>query len=134
VEPELVVLDESLQALGLAQEQLIALALLVGTDYNPGGVKGIGPRKALALVQRHGTNFAKLFSEANWEAHCERGWQELMELIRTIPKTDEYELRWRSPDRKGLLQFLVDERGFGRERVEKAIAALPQEGLGAFFA
>jgi flap endonuclease-1 len=132
VSPELIILDESLAGLGLDRDRLIALALLVGTDYNPGGVKGIGPKKALALVRKHGTDHAALFAEARWTDHCPLDWRELMTLIKTIPVTDGYALRWRPPDRKALLAFLVDERGFGRERVEKSIGAIPQEGLGAF--
>ena len=45
VKPELVKLDENLANLGMDNEQLIALAMLVGTDYNVGGIKGIGPKK-----------------------------------------------------------------------------------------
>ena len=33
--------------------QLILLGLLVGTDYNPKGIKGIGPKTALKLVKQY---------------------------------------------------------------------------------
>ena len=42
--------------LGLHREHLVALALLVGCDYNIGGVSGIGCQNAIRLikgVQRH---------------------------------------------------------------------------------
>ena len=42
---------ENLNTLGIDQDQLIALAMLVGTDYNKGGIKGIGPKNALKLVK-----------------------------------------------------------------------------------
>ena len=38
---------------GITREALVDLAMLVGTDFNE-GIKGIGPKKALALVQRYG--------------------------------------------------------------------------------
>ena len=52
--PELLTLDDELSRWGITREGLIDLALLVGTDFND-GVHGIGPKKALALVQRHGS-------------------------------------------------------------------------------
>src|SRR5204862_7904149 len=46
--PELIELDRFLQTLGITREQLVDVAILIGTDFNP-GVKGIGPKKALKL-------------------------------------------------------------------------------------
>src|SRR3989441_1888032 len=43
--PELIKLSENLTLLGITREQLVDLAILVGTDFNQ-GVKGIGPKKA----------------------------------------------------------------------------------------
>src|SRR5207253_5737480 len=51
--PELVKLAENLQTLGISREQLVDLALLVGTDFNE-GVMGIGPKKGLALIRKYG--------------------------------------------------------------------------------
>ena len=62
VKPELIELKEVLQELNLKQDQLIALAILVGTDYNPGGVKGIGPKTALKLIHEY-KDFDTLFKE-----------------------------------------------------------------------
>ena len=53
ITPEVIDLRRMLDALGITRAQLIDLGLLVGTDFHP-GVKGIGPKKALALVTRHG--------------------------------------------------------------------------------
>src|SRR3989338_2847014 len=55
VKPEMISLSETLNNLGITHEQLIILSILVGTDYNIGGVKGIGPKKALKLIKEHGT-------------------------------------------------------------------------------
>ena len=52
--PELLTLDDELSRWGITRQGLIDLAILVGTDFN-NGVHGIGPKKALALVQRHGS-------------------------------------------------------------------------------
>src|SRR5262245_23797573 len=51
--PELLDLERLLAGWRITREQLIDLAILVGTDFNE-GVKGIGPKKALKLVQEYG--------------------------------------------------------------------------------
>ena len=51
--PEMIVLERLLDGWGITREALVDLAILVGTDFND-GIKGIGPKKALALVQRYG--------------------------------------------------------------------------------
>src|SRR5207244_12954172 len=50
--PALIRLSEKITLLGITREQLVDLAILVGTDFNQ-GVKGIGPNKALKLVHDH---------------------------------------------------------------------------------
>src|SRR5437867_4985110 len=50
--PELIRLSENLALLGITREQLLDLAILVGTDFNQ-GVKGIGPKKALKLIHEY---------------------------------------------------------------------------------
>jgi len=59
--PQIINLDEVLNELGINQEQLICLGILCGTDYNPGGVKGIGPKKSLKIVQEYKTK-EKIFN------------------------------------------------------------------------
>src|SRR5207249_10230945 len=54
VQPEEISLDATLASLGLTREQLVDMGLLIGTDFNE-GVKGIGPKKALALIKKHGS-------------------------------------------------------------------------------
>ncbi|HMF95025.1 MAG TPA: hypothetical protein VKE96_12055, partial [Vicinamibacterales bacterium] len=51
--PELLDLAALLASWTITREQLVDLAILVGTDFT-GGVRGIGPKKALRLVQQYG--------------------------------------------------------------------------------
>ena len=55
VKPQLIELKSVLKELEINQEQLICIGVLCGTDYNPGGVKGIGQKKALKLLKEHKT-------------------------------------------------------------------------------
>ena len=136
VKPEIILLDDVLTNLELTQDQLIVLAILAGTDYNPGGVKGIGPKKGLKLVKTHGDDFENLFKEVKWD--FEVSWQEIFETIKNIPTTDEYSLEWGSVDKDKTTRLLVDKFGFSEDRVESKLAKLHsaatvQKGLGSFF-
>src|SRR2546427_2047072 len=53
VSPEEIHLDATVRELGVTREQLVDIGILVGTDFNE-GVRGIGPKKALAGIRKHG--------------------------------------------------------------------------------
>jgi flap endonuclease-1 len=55
VVPELVELAKVLRECGITHEQLIDVGILIGTDFNPDGIKGLGPKTALKLIKQHGT-------------------------------------------------------------------------------
>ncbi len=140
VKPELILLQDVLTELKLHADQLIALAILVGTDYNPGGIKGIGPKTGLKLVREYGMDFPGLFAKVEWAKHYpDLTWKEIFDTIKDIPVTDEYVLEWKKMDEKLLLHVLVEEHNFGRERVQQRIDRLKdlqkqqaQKGLGSY--
>jgi len=141
VQPEMISLMEVLKHLDLELDQLIVLAILVGTDYNPGGVKGIGPKTALKLVKEFPHDFEALFQKAEWTKHYpDLEWKFLFQTIKEIPVTDDYKLEWHAVDKEKVLQLLVKEHDFGEERVKNKLAALQavnlklkQKGLQSFF-
>lgn len=116
LEPELLDLDAQLAQWNISRESLIDLALLVGTDFNS-GVHGIGPKKALALVQRYGRIEAMPpeIRDAVGDVDAIR------ELFLRPDVTDDYDLKFSEPDHDGLIKFLCDERMFSRERVTAAL-------------
>jgi flap endonuclease-1 len=123
--PELLQLDELLQGWRITRDALIDLALLVGTDFND-GVHGIGPKKALALVQQHGSIEA-MPAEIR-DAVGDVG--SLRQLYLQPETTDDYTMEIREPDPDGIVRFLCDERQFSKERVTDALArAFPAPGL-----
>ncbi|MEK6863243.1 MAG: flap endonuclease-1 [Nanoarchaeota archaeon] len=141
VNPEMISLQEVLDNLRLDLDQLIVLAILVGTDYNPGGVKGIGPKTGLKLLKEHGKNFEEIFRLAGWERHySELSWEKVFDTIKNIPVTDNYSLEWKKIDEQKLLKLLVEEHDFGEERVRAKLEKLKeiqkemaQKGLNNFF-
>jgi len=122
IEPELIELEELLSELGITREQLIDIGILVGTDFNPDGVKGIGPKKALSLIKKHGSLEEALphLEGAVFPYPIER----IRQIFLKPPVTDNYRLEWRPPDEQGILEFLCTEHSFNRERVVKAIEKL----------
>lgn len=140
IQPELMVLEENLKHLGIARDQLIALAMLVGTDFNPNGIKGIGPKNALKLVKKYGGNFELLFREVKWEGFFDYPWQEVFDLIKHMPVTDDYGLKWKKPDEDKIIGLLVGKHDFSEERIRSQIGRIigesakrEQKGLGHFF-
>ena len=117
--PETIVLDHLLDGWGITREALVDLAMLVGTDFNE-GIKGIGPKKALALVQRYGR-----IEDMPAEIRNALGDPDTIDDVRRIflqpDVSDEFDVNQREPDLAGIVRFLCDEREFGRDRVSAAL-------------
>lgn len=138
IHPELILLEENLKELGINQKQLIALCMLVGTDYNPGGIKGIGPKKALELAKKHKEDLNTMFKEVKWQDTFEESWEEVFNTFTNIPVTDKYASKWAQPDREKTIALLCGEHDFSEERVENTMSELVKEqknqkGLTDFF-
>ncbi len=120
LEPELVELDEVLKALDITREQLVDIAILIGTDYNE-GIHGIGPKKAYNLVKQYGSleNIPMVK-----EHFLDEDIMELRKLFLHPRVTDNYKLRFNDPDYDGIIDFLCREHDFSVDRVRKALEEL----------
>jgi len=121
VKPEIFYLEEILEKLGITRGQLVDMAILIGTDYNPKGVEGLGPKKAYRLVKDHGSaekGIEEEGLEADFDLKSIRG------LFLEVEVEEIYSLTWKKPDTEGVIRFLCSERDFSRERVEKALEKL----------
>jgi flap endonuclease-1 len=116
--PEMIELEDVLKKLKINQDQLLALSILVGTDFNPKGVKRIGPKTALKLVQEH-KSFEKIF--ANVEADF--NWKEVYATFKNIPLIKNYQLKWKEPDLDKIQKILL-KRDFSEQRIEKIFERL----------
>jgi flap endonuclease-1 len=117
ITPELIDLQRMLDALGISRPQLIDLGLLVGTDFHP-GVKGIGPKKALALLTRHGT-IDQMSPEIRDAFGL--GLNRLRQIYLEPAVHDDYHVESGQCDVDGVIHFLCDEHAFGRDRVVAAL-------------
>jgi flap endonuclease-1 len=119
VQPELVELNKVLTELGITREQLVDIGILIGTDYNPEGVKGIGPKTALKLIKEHGT-LEKALSHIP-DAEFPVPPENIREIFLNPKVTDHYKLEWREPDVQAVIDFLCEQHDFTEERVKKAL-------------
>lgn len=117
VSPEMVRLEEVLSAIGLTAQQLVDLAILVGTDFND-GVHGIGPKRALKLMKEHGSLEEV---SAKTEVHVPGGFEEVRAVFLEPDVTSEYELRWGAVDAETVRRLLCDEHGFSVDRVDSVV-------------
>jgi flap endonuclease-1 len=115
--PERIDLEANLTRLNLTRRKLVWLALLVGTDFNP-GVHGIGPKKGLKLVQESDSMesiLKKLSQEMDWKT------LESVFLKPDVKEINKKELEAKELDREGLVKFMVDEHDFSLDRTNSTL-------------
>lgn len=120
ITPEVIDSGDLLAELGVSREQLVDIAILMGTDFNE-GVKGIGPKTALKLIRQHGS-IEGLPEEIR--ARVAAHYPAVREIFFNPEVTADYVQQARPPDPEGAVRFLVEERDFSRERVESAVRRL----------
>lgn len=122
ISPEKILLSEVLENFGINQQQLIILGMLVGTDYNPEGVSGIGPAKGLKLV-REKVSLEKVMGEVEFgvdNAVVEK----IYSIIDKPEVIDDIEIEENRFDVDEIRKILVDDYEFSVDRVESGIKAM----------
>jgi flap endonuclease-1 len=135
VEPELIELDAVLKELDLTREQLVDAGILVGTDFD-GGVKGVGPKRAVKLVREKGALPDVLSS-----LEAEIPYAEQIRRIFLEPETtSDYALKFGAVNEDLVRRILVEEHDFGEDRVRSTFPryaklqdSMKQRSLDAFF-
>jgi flap endonuclease-1 len=118
VEPETISLDETLRTLEMTREQLIDFGILMGTDFDPDGFKGIGPVKGMKLLKTY-HSIDKI--EPLKEEVAKIDYQAIRDLFLHPPAKRGVVPAWRDLRPDALRAFLVDEHSFSAERVDSAI-------------
>lgn len=138
--PTLFELDKTLEDLNINQDQLIILAILVGTDFNIGGIKGLGPKKALKKVREFDMDFESLFEDVKWDETFDFSWKEIVDIYKNIPVLKDVKPIWKEIDQDKLKTWLTKDYEFSEERLNKSFEIISeiesskkQKGLGDFF-
>ena len=126
-------LKKNLEKLEISQDDLIILAILCGTDFNVGGIKGIGPKKALKLVKECSSNYDELFKTLEWEKYFEYSWKEVFNIFKEIPVTEVNNLEFGQIKREEIVNFLA-ERDFDSEMTKRSLNLIKEvKTLNSFF-
>ena len=127
IKPEIIELDKVLNSLEINLDQLICLGILVGTDYNPKGIPGIGQKKALDIVRKY-RQPVLIFNSVeeqmlNLKDEDSFDWKDIFELFKK-PDVKNFDIEFPNIDEEKIKEILVHEHDFSEERVEKQLEKL----------
>lgn len=113
-------LEDILDQTKLTNEQLVDVGILIGTDYNSGGIPGIGPKTALKLIQKH----SKLENiDQLQEPLSNVPYEEIRELFLKpkVANVTSNDIKFEPVDYDKLVEFLCMEKNFSSDRVNSAL-------------
>ncbi|MFZ2071750.1 MAG: flap endonuclease-1 [Halobacteriota archaeon] len=125
---ELLDLNELEKKQGITREEFVDIAILVGTDFNE-GVKGIGAKTALKLIQRHHSIEELIANSKIVEEKGIANYELVRELFLQPLVTDAYDIKWHAPAEVEIKEFLCKEHDFAEDRVNKALERISTPGL-----
>lgn len=138
VRPELIEFQSVLNKLEIDRDQLICLAILVGTDYNPGGIKGLGQKKALEIVQKFKYPI-QIFQHVEKNYSFNFDWQEIFKQFHEYDSRGTNGLKLENFNEEEIKKILSDYE-FSENRIDSGIEKLKkfqeekkQKGLSEFF-
>ncbi len=117
---EMIYLEEVLKENMLTREQLIDVAILVGTDFNV-GIKGVGAKKGRNLIKKHGDVYSAL---KHLKTELDVNPQEIRDIFLDHDFVEDYDVKWNKPDREGVIDFLCEKHDFSVDRVVGALDKL----------
>ncbi len=123
INPEKIDLQANLNELGIDRDKLIVLGILVGTDFNPGGIKGIGPKKALSMVKKYSVDEVKKKIDWNFDVSFDT----VFEFFKNPPYEEPGNIEERPMDENAVKHMLCDEHDFSIDRVEKVISEIKRK-------
>ncbi len=126
ISPELIELERVLNTLQVTHDQLICIGILSGTDYNPGGVRGIGQKKALQLVRQY-KQPALIFEAVREKIDAQENgfdWREIYELFHK-PNVVPADIDFPKMNERKVTDILVGH-DFSLERVENQLQKLKE--------
>lgn len=125
---EFVSFTKFLENLGINHEQLVEMAILIGTDFFP-GVKGIGQKTGLELIKKHGS------IENILKSNIKVGGKEivldidLVEQIKNIFLNPDVKKDYKIPKPKKINfdrieELLIEKHNFSKQRIDNALERL----------
>ena len=125
---EIFYLEDILHQTKLTTEQLVDVGILIGTDYNFGGIPGIGPKTALKLIQK----YSKLENiEQLQEALSNIPYEEIRELFLKpkVTNVTNDDIKFNSINYDKIVEFLCNEKNFSTDRVNSALLKVQNSNM-----
>jgi flap endonuclease-1 len=123
-------------SLGISREKLVWMGILIGTDFNPKGVKGLGPKRSLKTVKKH-ESFEDVMDDSKVEWTHDNSAYKIRDFFMN-PPTKKTDLGSGELNRSKVKEILVDRHEFSEDRVSSNLDDLEnglnsrQPGLGSF--
>ncbi|MEZ7994693.1 MAG: hypothetical protein QMC52_06020 [Candidatus Poseidoniaceae archaeon] len=127
VTAEKIMLQDVLKENQISRQQLVDLAIMIGTDFHP-GIKGIGPKTGLKLIKEFNTIEAICAAK---DKEVPQRLDEIREIFHNHPvnQVSDEDLKPGVIDVAGLNKFLMEERQFSQRRMDNAFDKLRAGGL-----
>jgi flap endonuclease-1 len=121
IEPEIIEHQQVLDQTKLTHEQLVDVGILIGTDFNPEGFAGIGPKTALKLIREYGKleNIEKIKDSLS----CIQ-YQKIRDIFLKPEAPNVDNIQFDEADYTSIVDFLCIEKNFSADRVTGAIEKL----------
>ncbi len=140
IKPEIIELEKVLNSLEINLDQLICIGILIGTDYNPKGIPGIGQKRALGIVKQYKQPVLIFKSVEEMIYSLPEGdrfdWKEIFKLFHK-PDVIDSGFEFGKIDEDKIKEILVGEHDFSEDRIERQLEKLrdvkekqKQKGLG----
>ena len=135
VSTELIELEKVLEDLEISHEKLVWMGILMGTDFNPKGIHGIGPKTALKLVKEY-DDFDELMEDEKVEWEEENDPYEIKDFF-MHPPVEETNYDKGELDKEKVREIL-EKHDFSDKRINSGLSDLEkalnsrQSGLNSF--
>lgn len=126
-------LDKNLERLHITNDDLIIVAILCGTDFNVGGVKGIGPKKALKLVKEYRDRWDDLFKNLDWYEYFDYPWIEVFNTFKKMQVKEVEDIDYGQIKKKEIKEFLM-KKDFDETMLDRSLNSIKEvKTLDKFF-
>jgi flap endonuclease-1 len=106
-------LDDIVHATDIDYDELLKVAVCLGTDFQAEKIKGVGPKTVVAKIKNNKVKFTEDL-------------EEVMDYLRGDPPTSGADLQENTLDEDGLRAYLLGVK-FAEDKIEKAISTMSEK-------
>jgi len=101
--------------LKLSRKELIDVGILIGTDFNPNGFERVGPKTAIKMIKE----YRKLEDIPSIREQLSKiDYKQIREIFLQSKAAKVDEIKFNQIDYSGIVNYLVNERSFSKDRVD----------------